>query len=71
VARTLGLEPKRAGKEWVVRCPFHDDRTPSLSINQSKGVWHCFSCGSGGDVISLIQGVKRLGFADAVKELAA
>ncbi len=70
VARSLGLEPRKAGKEYVLRCPFHGDRTPSLYLNPEKGLWHCFSCGRGGDGIRLVMEVRRMDFADAVKEMA-
>jgi len=70
VARGLGMEPKKAGREYVARCPFHEDRTPSLSLSPTKGLWHCFSCGRGGDGISLVMQVKNLDFTGAVKEMA-
>jgi hypothetical protein len=72
VVARLGLgEPKRQGRRWVLRCPFHDDRTPSLSLDPDKGLWHCFSCSAGGDGLTLTMRVHRLAFADAVRELAA
>ena len=72
VAVRLGLgEPRKAGRnEYVVRCPFHDDRRPSLRLRADAGLWHCFPCGIGGDVIELVRRVRRVGFADAVRELA-
>jgi hypothetical protein len=69
VARDLGMEPKKAGREHVERCPFHEDKTPSLNINPGKGVWHCFSCLEGGDGIALVRAVRRLGFKEAVEWL--
>jgi DNA primase len=71
LVQELGLNPRRAGGEFVVSCPFHQDRTPSLFINPEKGLWHCFSCGRGGDGIALYRAVRSLDFATAVKELAA
>lgn len=72
VAVRLGLgEPRKAGRnEYVVRCPFHDDRRPSLRLRADAGLWHCFPCGIGGDVIELVRRVRRVSFADAVRELA-
>ncbi|MFC1660330.1 CHC2 zinc finger domain-containing protein [Gemmatimonadota bacterium] len=70
VARGLGMEPKKAGREWRCSCPFHEDRTPSLYLNPDKNLWTCHSCGRGGDGIRLVQEVKRLGFSETVKELA-
>jgi hypothetical protein len=69
VARALGMDPKKAGREYVARCPFHEDRTPSLSLSPDKGLWHCFSCGRGGDGISLFQQARGLEFKQAVEEL--
>ena len=69
VARLLDLRPRKAGREYVCRCPLHKDRTPSLSINTEKGVWHCFSCGRGGDGIKLVEEVRKCEFAEAVRLL--
>ena len=69
VARSLGLEVRRAGKGWMARCPFHEDKTPSLSLTPEGGVWHCFGCGRGGDGIALVRAMRGLGFRDAVREL--
>lgn len=70
VARELGLEvEERGGRHWA-RCPFHgDDAKPSLQLDEAKGLWNCFGCpsgASGGDVIRLVERVRRVGFADAV-----
>ncbi len=51
-------------------CPFHDEKTPSFNIRPAVGAWHCFGCGEGGDVISFIQKVDHLTFAEAVERLA-
>jgi DNA primase len=53
-----------------VSCPFHEDRTPSLSISEAKGLWHCFSCERGGDGLELLVKARRMGFLEAVRELA-
>jgi len=45
----LGVKLKKVGKEYVGLCPFHDDHSPSLSVNRKRGLWHCFGCGRGGD----------------------
>jgi len=51
-------------------CPFHDEKTPSFTIRPSVGAWHCFGCDEGGDVISFVQKVGHLTFAESVERLA-
>lgn len=51
-------------------CPFHDERTPSFHVRPQVGHWHCFGCGEGGDVISFVQKVNSMPFAEAVEWLA-
>ena len=51
-------------------CPFHDERTPSFNVRPQLGLWHCFGCGEGGDVISFVQKINSLSFAEAVEYLA-
>jgi DNA primase len=52
-------------------CPFHDEKTASFHVRPQVGLWHCFGCGKGGDVISFVQEVDHLGFTEAVELLAA
>ncbi|GMA31001.1 DNA primase [Litorihabitans aurantiacus] len=51
-------------------CPFHDERTPSFHVRPPVQLWHCFGCGEGGDVISFVQKIDHLPFAEAVERLA-
>ena len=51
-------------------CPFHDEKSPSFNVRPATGAWHCFGCGEGGDVISFVQRVEHLTFAEAVERLA-
>ncbi|HLV57199.1 MAG TPA: DNA primase [Actinotalea caeni] len=51
-------------------CPFHDERTPSFHVRPQVGLWHCFGCGEGGDVISFVQKIDHLSFTEAVEHLA-
>jgi DNA primase len=52
-------------------CPFHEEKTPSFNVTPSRGLWYCFSCTEGGDVIKFVQRIETLGFAEAVERLAA
>ena len=52
-------------------CPFHDERSPSFHVTPSRGFYHCFGCGEGGDVLTFLQKVDHLSFAEAVERLAA
>jgi len=61
---------KRQGKEYSARCPFHDERSPSFTVSQTKQVYHCFGCGAHGTAISFLMNYDRLEFLDAVDELA-
>ncbi len=61
----------RAGREWKACCPFHNEKTPSFTINDDKGFYHCFGCGAHGDAIRFLTDNRGMQFMDAVKELAA
>ncbi|GGO90242.1 DNA primase [Stakelama pacifica] len=61
---------QRAGREWKACCPFHQEKTPSFTINDDKGFYHCFGCGAHGDAIRWMTDQRGLPFIDAVKELA-
>jgi DNA primase len=52
-------------------CPFHDEKTPSFNVTPSRGLYYCFSCAEGGDVISFVQKVDSMSFTEAVERLAA
>jgi DNA primase len=60
----------RAGREWKACCPFHNEHTPSFTVNDEKGFFHCFGCGAHGDAIRFLTDHRGLSFMDAVKELA-
>ena len=64
------VELKRAGSNYVGLCPFHNEKTPSFSVSPSKGIFHCFGCGVGGDVISFIMQKEGLSYPEAIKFLA-
>lgn len=69
IMRTTKLT--RAGREWKACCPFHNEKSPSFTVNDEKGFYHCFGCGAHGDAIRWMTDQRGLEFMDAVKELAA
>ncbi|HEX7268947.1 MAG TPA: DNA primase [Streptosporangiaceae bacterium] len=52
-------------------CPFHDEKTPSFNVTPARGLWYCFSCADGGDVIKFVEKIDNLAFPEAVERLAA
>ncbi|ATW04946.1 DNA primase [Sphingorhabdus sp. YGSMI21] len=69
IGRTVKIQ--KAGREYKACCPFHNEKSPSFTINDEKGFYHCFGCGAHGDAISWMTEQRGLGFMDAVKDLAA
>src|SRR5688500_874789 len=63
-------ELRRAGNRYVGLCPFHEERTPSFSVNVDQKLFHCFGCGEGGDAIGFVQQTEALDFPNAVEFLA-
>ena len=61
---------RRAGQRLQGLCPFHEERTPSFSVDPSEKLYHCFGCGVGGDVIKFVEEKEGLAFAEAVEALA-
>ena len=61
---------RRVGTRHVGLCPFHDERTPSFSVNAEHGLYHCFGCGASGDAISFVRETDGLDFAEAIEHLA-
>jgi DNA primase len=61
---------RRQGSRWVGLCPFHEERTPSFSVDAGEKLYHCFGCGVGGDTIKFVEEKEGLGFAEAVELLA-
>jgi DNA primase len=61
---------RRQGARYVGLCPFHEERTPSFSVEPTEKLYHCFGCGVGGDVIKFVEEKDGLGFAEAVEVLA-
>jgi DNA primase len=61
---------KRSGRSFAAVCPFHEEKTPSMSIDRGRGLYHCFGCGKGGDVFTFVQETQGIDFGDAVEMLA-
>lgn len=61
---------KKAGRVWKGLCPFHQEKTPSFTVNAERQTYHCFGCGEGGNVISFVMKTENMDFPDAVKSLA-
>lgn len=61
---------KKKGREFVGVCPFHDDKSPSMTVSPAKQFYYCFSCGAGGNAIKFLMELQRQSFSDVVLELA-
>src|ERR687884_696700 len=61
---------RRVGARFVGRCPFHEERTPSFSVNPQRGTYYCFGCQKGGDAITFVEETENLDFASAIEFLA-
>jgi DNA primase len=70
VGEYLQLRPAGGGSLKGL-CPFHDERSPSFNVTPGKELYHCFSCGEGGDVITFVRKIEHLDFTEAVERLAA
>ena len=62
---------KKSGSNYMGLCPFHNEKTPSFSVNEGKQFYHCFGCGRSGDVIGFVQEYYKLPFMEAVEKLAS
>ena len=70
LVEAAGVELKRAGKDLLGRCPFHDDHGPSLVVSPAKNLWHCLgACQAGGTVIDWVMKMNGVSFRHAVELL--
>jgi DNA primase len=67
---TARTQLRRSGVRWTGLCPFHDEKTPSFSVNPHDKLFYCFGCGKGGDLITFVRETEQLDFAQAVEWLA-
>src|SRR5580698_6268251 len=61
----------RKGREFQGLCPFHNEKSPSFTVNEDKGFYHCFGCGAHGDAISFVMNTENRSFMEAIELLAA
>lgn len=61
---------KKAGKNHLGLCPFHSERTPSFTVNEEKGIFHCFGCGAGGNIFNFLMKASQMSFPEAVRAMA-
>lgn len=64
------LSLRKAGRNYTALCPFHNEKTPSFSVNREKQFYYCFGCGAGGSAINFLMNYLRLSFVEALSELA-
>ena len=60
---------RKIGSNYITLCPFHDDKKPSLSISEEKGLYHCFSCKAGGNLITFVKEFKNISSGEAIKDI--
>jgi DNA primase len=70
VVREQGIALRRRGRTYFGLCPFHPEGTPSFGVSREAGLFHCFGCGAGGDVIRFIERTQHVAFPEAVRRLA-
>ena len=61
---------KRSGRTYMAICPFHEEKTPSMSLDRARGFYHCFGCGKGGDVFGFVEETQGMEFREALETLA-
>lgn len=61
---------KKSGRNYVGKCPFHNDKSPSMNVSREKGIFKCFSCGVGGDALTFLMRIENRTFGEVIRELA-
>src|SRR3982751_168958 len=61
---------KKRGTNYIANCPFHNEKSPSFSVSASKGIYKCFGCGRGGNVVTFVQEHEKLSFVESIRWLA-
>jgi len=70
IVREQGIALTRRGRTYFGRCPFHREQTASFAVSRDAGLFHCFGCGAGGDVIRFVERTQQVSFPEAVRHLA-
>ncbi len=70
IIRPYAQDLKKKGQNWMACCPFHQEKTPSFSVNPSKGFYKCFGCGKGGTAFNFLMEMEGLNFPEAVRRVA-
>ncbi|MFN0279942.1 MAG: DNA primase [Pyrinomonadaceae bacterium] len=70
IIQPYAVDLKKKGANWMACCPFHQEKTPSFSVNASKGFYKCFGCGKGGSVYNFLMEIEGLNFPEAIKRVA-
>src|SRR5438128_2693538 len=61
---------KKRGVNYIANCPFHNEKTPSFTVSPAKGLFKCFGCGKGGNVVTFVQEHEKLTYPETIKWLA-
>lgn len=61
---------KKSGRNYTGKCPFHNDKSPSMNVSREKGIFKCFSCGVGGDALTFLMRIENKTFGEIIRELA-
>ncbi|MFB4164895.1 DNA primase [Alteribacillus sp. JSM 102045] len=65
------IQLKKQSKHYMGLCPFHGEKTPSFSVSPDRQLYHCFGCGAGGNVITFVMEIEKIGFVEAIGKLAS
>ena len=64
------LTLKKRGVNYIARCPFHNEKTPSFNVNPARNIYKCFGCGKGGDSVSFVMEHEKMNYPEALRYLA-